>query len=359
VAQRDKHFGLKVFALAGAACVLMVIDVILLTLVVGPSAASTRTIPTVSTDATQGAALAFSLPTRDSRTPWPTRTPMRTATPWVTLPPTPASPPAMPLLAESTALPQNPLATLPGNTLALATPVSAESPALPRNTPASATPVPSVKTSSSALVTTPTPTLQAAALATLAPDTGGGPPTATLAPLETPVGAPTETPTGVPTETSVPIPGETPSPPPPSGSFDDLPDLETYERTYRNTIAGQPFDIESLTLDMTNSAIPRFVLEVAGGETKDVFAAQSAADVLGYGRGLLDDAKSYLGDEYCGIAVASSYETSNRDVCLNKPAWCQVGAYNQSTGAWTVTWTYVRGSYTGGPYAMEVWNAGP
>ena len=351
MAQRDRHFGLKVTALAGAACVLMVVDVILLTLVVGPSAASTRTRPTVSTDATQGAALAFSLPTHDSRTPWPTRTPMRTATPRVTLPPTPESPPATPVLAVSSARPQNPLATLPGNTAAPATPVSAESPALPQNTLAQASPVPSVKTSSSALVTTPTPILQPAARATTAPDTGGGPPTATLDPLETPV--------DTPTETSVPKPGETPLPPPPSGTFDDLPDLETYERIYRNTIAGQPFDIESLTLDMTNPAVPRFVLEVAGDETKDVFAAQSAADVLGYGRGLLDDAKSYLGDEYCGIAVKSSYETSNRDACSNKPAWCQVGAYNHSTGAWNVTWTYVRGSYTGGPYAMEVWNAGP
>ena len=156
-----------------------------------------------------------------------------------------------------------------------------------------------------------------------------------------------------------PIPGETPLPPAPSGTFDDLPDFETYERIYRNTIAGQPFDIVSLTLDMTNGAIPRFVLEVAGSETQDVFAAQPATDVLDYGRRLLDDAKSYLGDEYCGIAVESTYKTSNRDACLNTPAWCQVGAYDQATNTWTVTWTYVRGSYTGGPYTLEVWNNGP
>jgi hypothetical protein len=358
MAQRDRHFSLKALALGGAGFVLLVVDVVLLSWIIGPAAASTRTVPTgLSAHATQGAELALILPTRDPRTPWPTKIPMPTASPWLISTETPEPPPAIQVLAVSTALPQS--------TFAPTMPVLAESTALSHSTLAPATPVSSATTSSSALVTTPTPTLQPAALAILAPDTGGGPPAATLDPWETPVdtptetpaGVPTETPAGVPTETSVPEPGETPLPP--SGAFDDLPDLETYERIYRNAIAGQPFDIVSLTLDRTNRAIPRFVLEVAGGETRDVFAAQSAADVLGYGRGLLDDAKSYLGDEHCGIAVESSYETSNMDACSNKPAWCQVGAYDQSTGAWTVKWTYVRGSYTGGPYALEVWNNGP
>ena len=66
------------------------------------------------------------------------------------------------------------------------------------------------------------------------------------------------------------------------GTFDDLPDFETYLRIYGNTIGGHLFDIVGLTMDMTEYRHPRFVLEVAGSETNNVFAAQPATDVLDY-----------------------------------------------------------------------------
>lgn len=352
MAQRDRHFSLKALALGGVGFVLLVVDVVLLSWIIGPAAASTRTVPTgLSARATQGAELALILPTRDPRTPWPTKMPMPTASPWLISTETPEPPPAIQVLAVSTALPQN--------TLAPALPVLAESTALSRSMLAPATPVSTATASSSALVTTPTPILQPAAMATSAPDTGGGPPAATLEPMETPVDAPSETPTDDPTETPAANPGETPLPPPPLLSYDDLPDFETYLRMHRSAVAGQSFDIVSLALDTTNGAIPRFVLEVAGSETQDVFAAQPATDVLDYSRHFLDDAKRYLGDEYCAVAVESTYKASNKDACLNTPAWCQVGAYDQDTNTWSVTWAYARGSYIGGPYALEVWNNGP
>jgi hypothetical protein len=352
MAQRDRHFSLKALALGGAGFVLLVVDVVLLSWIIGPAAASTRTVPTgLSARATQGAELALILPTRDHRTPWPTKIPMPTASPWLISTETPEPPPAIQVLAVSTALPQS--------TFAPTMPVLAESTALSRSTLAPATPLSSAKTSSAALVTTPTPTLQPAAMATSAPDTGGGSPTATLGPRETPVGAPSETPAGDPTETPVANPGETPLPPAPPRTYDDLPDFESYMRMYRNAIESQPFDIVSLGLDTTDSAIPRFVLEVAGSESQDDFAAQPATDVLDYSRHFLDDAKRYLGGEYCAVADESTYKASNKDACLNTPAWCQVGAYDQATNTWSVTWAYVRGSYTGGPYALEVWNADP
>jgi hypothetical protein len=136
-------------------------------------------------------------------------------------------------------------------------------------------------------------------------------------------------------------------------------DFETYLREHRNTIAGQPVEIMSLTMDMTNRALPRFVLEVAGSEANSVFASQPAADVLDYGRRLLDDAKRYLGGEHCAVAVERTYYTSNSDACSNAPAWCRLGAYDQATNTWTVTWTYVRGSFTGEPDTIEAWNASP
>lgn len=353
MAKRDRRFKVKVLALAGAGFVLLVVDVVILTLVVMPLAASTRTISTgLPARATQSTELALLLPTRDPRTPWPTVTPTPTGTQW------PA--PATHELPTATSVPAPVGSTaLPNSTLAPATYVPEEGTASPQSTVAPAASSRSAKASSSMLITTPTPTLQAAALPPSAPDTGAGPPAETPEPGETPGNAPSETPTATATNTPAANPGETALPPAPPGTFDDLPDFETYLRIYRSGIAGQRFDIVSLTVDRADAALPHFVLEVAGSETDNVFAAQPPAAVLDYGRGFLDDAKRYLGDEHCAVAFVSTYKTSNGDACSQVPAWCQLGTFDQSTNTWTVIWTYVRGSFTGGPYTVEAWNAGP
>jgi hypothetical protein len=341
----------KLLALAGAAFVLLIVDVLVLMLIVMPLVATTRTVPSVTLARPTGSGgLALLLPTRDPRAPWPTATPAQTVPAWQTLPPTPEPPPATSVQApagstppQSTLLPATPeprgTTALPRSTLASAAPrsVSVESTVLPE------TPSPSAKTSGSALVTTPTPIQQPASMPAITPTISAGPPS--------------EIPTTV-TETPTATPAETPLPPTVPATLDDLPDFETYMRTYRNAIAGQTLDIVSLTVDRTNDAVPRFVLHVAGSEANSVFAAQSAADVLDYGSGFLDDAKRYLGGAYCDIAVESAYSATNSEACSQAPAWCELGPHDQATNTWTVTWTYVRGTFTGGAYAVEAWNMG-
>jgi hypothetical protein len=369
VVRRHRHLSWKVLALAGAGLVLLVANVLLLTLLVMPLAASTRRVSTsLSPRAPQSVELALLLPTRDPGTPWPTGTPMPAATPGSNSLATNEAPPAP---GESIAQPNNTIAAatpepvenpplvrgLTGQATPLQAPVG--STALPQSTVVPATPLPSVKAGAAALVTTPTPTLQAAAMPPIAPDASEEPPTETPEPVETSAVTPSETPSPTATTTPVANRGETPPPPGPPATPGDIPDFEAFLRLSRNTISGQPLELVSLTMDVTTGAIPRFVLEVAGSETNDVFAAQPAAEVLSYGRRFLDDAKRYLGDEQCAIAVESTYVTSNKDACTGAPTWCRLGAYDQAANAWTVNWTYVRGSFTGGPYTMEAWNAAP
>jgi hypothetical protein len=347
--QRNRHFWIRV--LLGMALGILALDVLALTVLIIPLQASQQrraTSPSpIAPLSGNTVEQALILPTRDARTPWPTKTLAPTATPWLTSPATPEPPPATPVLAESSTPPQS--------SIAMAMPVLTESTAPPQSAPV--TPVPSAEASSSTVVETPTS--QPTATLTIAPDTSADPSRVSPEASELPVDAPSETPADALTETPVDNSGETPMPPgTPVPTPGDLPDFETYLRTNRNTVAGQPLDILSLTMDTTKGIVPRFVLEVAGSETNNVFAAQSAADVLEYGRHLLDDAKGYLGDEPCAIAVESSYRTSNSNECSNIPAWCQVGAYDQSAGTWTVTRTYVRGSFADGSDTIEAWNTG-
>jgi hypothetical protein len=336
-------------ALAGAAVVLLVVDVVLLALVVRTATVSARVTTSVISARAPQAAPVLILPTWDPRTSRSNGTPTATATPERIVPATPEQ--ALTTQADSITQPQSTITPATPEPSPMTLAPLAESTTQPQTARAPAT----VRASSSTIITIPTPPLPPAAGASIAPDFSIDPATETPETTETPVADPRETPPVDPTETPVDNAGETPPPPTPSGTYDDLADLETFFRLYRSTIAGQPFDIVSLTMDTTDSAAPRFVLEVAGSETNDVFAARSAADVLAYGRGLLDDAKSYLGGGHCAVAVVSTYETPNRDACSYSPAWCQVEAGDLAT----VTWTYVRGSYAGGPNTLETWIAGP
>ena len=67
--QRDKHFSLRVLALAGTALVLLVVDVVLLTRIVRPSATSTRIAPAGMIARDAGAGLALVLPTHNTGRP--------------------------------------------------------------------------------------------------------------------------------------------------------------------------------------------------------------------------------------------------------------------------------------------------
>ncbi len=343
----DRGFTLRVLALAAAGLALLIADVLLLTLLVLPMAASARRAPS---DLPQDPQLALLLPTRDPRTPWPTRTPLPTATQRPALSRTPELPPA-------TSLPTGSPVAIPGAVVEADTPEPAESTPLPGSTPA-LEPAPPARPASSVLVTTPTASLQTATGLSVRPS-GTAVASTPPAPIETWAGGSDETPSPVPGNTPDNSATQTPLPPVSLDTLGDLPDLEAYLRQHRRAIAGQVLEIVSLTMDATDAAIPRFVLQVAGSEGGDVLAVQPAGPLLEYGYGLLEDAKRYLGNADCAVAVESTYQTSANEACSRATPWCRVGPFDEAANSWTVTWTYVRGAFSGGLDTVEAWNSGP
>lgn len=256
----------------------------------------------------------------------------------------------------------------------LSSPMEVEVPAvtaMPTETQGTATPQPprdEAETLSSAAPTVTVapaqsedPAVPPTAAGTATPEEVVSTEVATIAPSETPAAAPDETSPGdaVPSEDEVPSP-DGPAPPPlPSATFDDLTDLEAYMRLHRSSIAGEPLDIVSLTLDAAHDTMPRFTLAVAASEASDVLAAQAATDIVAYGERLLDDVKRYLGNESCEIAVESTYPATSVDPCSQAPRWCTVGDADPTTGVQHVTRVYVRGRYAEGIDAIEAWNVSP
>ncbi len=333
VVRRGRHFWLKV--LVGLVFAILVLDVLALTYAVVPLAAlqQKRAGPTaISARLTQSPVdQALILPTHDPRKPWVTRTPRPTATPWLIL-----------------------VATLAPQHLATPGPTENATQVAPGATRAGAT-------AESSRVVTP----------------GAPSPVATVI---QPVGAPSPTlspqsvePTGLAssaqaefTETPTPagmLPAETLVAPtsdqlPPPIAPDDAAQFGAYVWDNYNTIAGQPLDMVAVKVDTTEADRPKVVVEVLGNDANNVFATQTAAVMLDYGRRLLDDTKFYSGGQSCEIAVASMYKTSNGDTCTSNPAWCSVDTFDASANAWTVTWTYVRGTSVDGMDSVDTWNTG-
>ena len=330
VFRQDRHFGLRV--LIGLMLAILVVDVLALTYVVVPLTAAqqkrTET-PALSARLTRSAMdQALILPTHDPQKSRPTRTPTSAVTPWMipTVTPEPQRP-AMPepMGSGATQAPTNAaghgLTSGPSDAAALAMPSPATKTVLPGDTPG-------------LTLTLPPTTVTATAL-----PPGNDPLRETLDALAGTA-------------------GETPSPPPPRITPGNEAQFEAYVRDHYNTIASQPLDIVAVTLDMADPSIPLFVVEVAGGDTNNVFAAQPAASVSDYGRRLLNDAKFYFSGQYCAITVVSTYETSFPDVCSNNSSWCDLVIYDQSNDSWTAAWTYVQGTSTDAADTVETWNAG-
>ena len=271
---------------------------------------------------------ALILPTHNPQKPWVTRTPLPTATPWLI--PTATFEPQIPAIRGPTGsgAMQAPtkaaghgLTSGPSDAAALAMPSLATKTVLPGNTPG------------------PTLTLPPTTEAATALPSGNDPPTETA-------------------DAFADTAGETPLPPPPRISPGDQAQFETYVRDHYSTITGQPLDIVAVTLDTTDANVPRFVVEVAGGDTNNVFAAQPAASVSDFGHRLLDDAKFYFNGQDCAITVVSTYQTSYPDVCKNNSSWCDLVIYDESSGRWTAAWTYVLGTSIDAADTVETWNAG-
>jgi hypothetical protein len=281
--------------------------------------------------------------TRNFWTPSPTASPTPTIIAWneptataqllVEAPPTPA---AVRTAAIRTASVEQPIAlqpTLPQTDDVALLPT-------PSSTP---TTVPPVTASPQELQAVPLPSETAQAT----PETFAEPP---AIPVETPA---------VPVEPS-PVASITPLPERPVAWYNDIADLETFVRQHRGSIAGQQLDILSLTrTEPSPDAVARFTLEVNGSEASDVFAAQSAEDLLSYGQRLLDDVKRYQGGEACELVIKSSYEVTATGTCTDVPEWCTVDSGSTSAGIWSITRVYLQASYTAGVDSVTIWKAVP
>ena len=363
---RDRTFRVKL--LVGTAIAILMVDVLMLAVLVVPLRASQRVVANTReryvrpTQTIKNQVLM--LPTRDPSKPWPTRTPLPTATPWLeaairlaaqhqaALAATRSAAqvlenPTEPGAARGTASPTAPIESSPAITApamtAPATPPegSADGPVM-TTLQGDATPRDKVTATN-----TPTTTLTAGLAAG---PTGTVTPTATL-PDPTP--APTAT---LPDPTPAPA---TPQPAPPIAAGDEA-QLITYLQDHYNTIAGQPLDIVAVTLGTAETGIPMVTVELSGDAANSVFAAQTEAVVVDYGRRLLNDAKLYFNGQSCAISVVDRYDTSNPDACTNVPGWCSVTGYDESNNSWSVIQTYVWGTSTeGADEVARTWNPGP
>ncbi len=331
MARRGRPFWWRV--LIGLAFAMLVVDVLALTCLVIPLAASQqkRAEPVAfSRRLTQNPVdQALILPTHDPRKPWVTRTPRPTATPWLIL-----------------------AATLASPRLATPEPTENATQVAPDATRAGAT------AESSGVVTPGAPSPVATVIQPV------GAPSPTLSPQSVePTGLAssaqaefTETPPPVgmlPTETLVTPTSDQLLPP---IAPDDAAQFGAYVWDNYNTIAGQPLDMVAVKIDTTEAGRPEVVVEVIGSDANNVFAAQTAAAALDYGRRLLDDTKFSFGGQACAVKVVSRYDTSYPDACRNNPSWCEFDNSDQSGESWTVTWTYVRGTAVDGSDSVEAWN---
>lgn len=357
MSRRDRHWWLKV--IIGLMFMLLVGEVLALTYAVIPLARSQqkRAEPVASSARlTQSPAdQALILPSRVPGKPWVTRTPLPTATPWLI-------PTAKPQPAGNAT--QRPVDT-PGASTALESGVGVSS-AVPPPLVAAISPVATPRlTLSSSQAVGPTGTIGPTPSPSEDVRSAGMPGTAQASPAKT-VLADTPTPEEIlPTET-LDAPSSTPSPtrsqvtdqPPPSIVPGDEAQFKVYVMEQYGAIAGQALDIAAVTLDTTAPGALGMMVELSGDGANNVFAAQPVAAVLDYGHRLLNDMKSYSSDEYYALTVASTYDTSSGDDCINNPTWCDLDTFDASANTWTVTWTYLRGTSVDGMDSVDTRNAG-
>ena len=192
----------------------------------------------------------------------------------------------------------------------------------------------------------------------------GGEPAGPISPTPSPsadVGAAAMLPTSAlvpPPSTRSPTPSQGTDQPPPPITPGDAAQFGAYVLDHYGVIAGQPMEIAVVSVDTTEAGQPEVVVEVVGSDASNVFAAQTAAAALDYGRRLLDDTKLYSGGQSCAVKVVSSYDTSYPDLCRSNPSWCTVGERDQSNSKWSIAWTYVLGTSTDAADSVETWNTG-
>ena len=340
---------------------MVIIDVLVLTVVVLPllpAEAAPAITPVLSIRLTQTAVVqALILPTRDPNRPWPLRAPTPTGTPRPVLPALRQPSPSVvqqPAQAEETPPRSRPAqavtrTTSPTEASAAADVAQATGPSTPAMratatrtpgaTPASITArAPGVPTSN---IQRPNPAPPAAVVS----------PPGAVPTQELPASA-TIAPTHVATPTLAPA---TAQPPPPIAAGDAA-QFQAYVQTHYDTILGQKLGIEAVSFSTAGPRTPGVTVELLGNDKDNVFAAQTAAAALDFGRRLLNDTKFYYHEQPCVVTVISRYETTDVTSCTHDPSWCYVRGYNQARKSWSIVRTYVRGTYIGGSTEVQVWN---
>ena len=349
MAHRDRYFWVRL--LSGAVFAILILDVLVLAILVVPLSASqtalTNSRDLVALPAQAAEDQVLMLPTHDSSKPWPTRTPIPTATPWLVA--------AVRLATQR----QAELASVRNAAQTPASLAEAMRTQGPRGT---------------AIPTVSSPADDTASAGTVGPAAapqGGAIPIGTPNPtLE--VSSSVESSSIITSTAAVPaeipdaadsVPSPTPSRATPEPSQEpassDEAQFTAYVQDHYNTIADQPLDITAVTFAHSETGIPIVTVEVSGGTTNNVFAAQTGDAVADYGRRLLADTKSYFNGQPCAVSVVSKYETSDPDGCTRNPSWCYLRVYNEASQSWSVVWTYVVGTFDGGSDSVQTWNAAP
>jgi hypothetical protein len=382
VTQRDRLVWTRL--LIGVLVGLVVVDVLVLTDVLPllPAEATPAITPVLSIRLTQTAVVqSLILPTRDPNRPWPSRTPTPTATPWTVLLAMREPRPNVvqqPAQAEEIPSRSSPTQAMRGTVSPTEASAAADmaqaagpsTPAIkatatrkPSATPASITArAPGVPTTNmqrpnpappTAVVPPPgaVPTQELPVSSTIAP-TDVATPTPDDVPTKEPPATATIAPTHVATPTLVPA---TSQPPPPIAAGDAA-QFQAYVQTHYDTILGQKLGIEAVSFSAAGPRTPGVTVQLLGNDKDNVFAAQTAATALDFGRRLLNDTKFYYHEQPCVVTVISRYETTDATSCTHDPSWCYVRGYNQARKSWSIVRTYVRGTYIGESTEVQVWN---
>jgi hypothetical protein len=349
VVHRERHFWVRL--LIGTGFAVLILDVIVLAILVVPLRAAqqapsnSRDLVALSPQAAEDQLLM--LPTHDPSKPWPTRTPIPTATPW---------------LAAALKLAMQRQAELAAVRNAAQTPASLAE--VMRTQGPSGTSIPTVSSltadtaSAGTVGPTVTPNVGDIPIGTLNPTVEVSFSVESSGTITPTTAEPAETPGALASVPSPTLPAATPelSQGP---ALSDEEQFTAYVQDHYNTIADQPLDITAVTLAHPETGLPLVTVEVSGGTTNSVFAAQTADAVADYGRRLLADTKSYFSDQSCEVSVVSKYETSDPDGCTSNPSWCYLRVYDEASQAWSVVWTYVVGTFDGGSDSVQTWNAAP
>ena len=156
-----------------------------------------------------------------------------------------------------------------------------------------------------------------------------------------------------PQPTAQPLP--TPTPVLYSGGAEA--EFKSYLRRSYSTIAGQVLEIEDIYIGNEGGQYPlRWIsIDLTRHSSLYVFAEQTKAAALAYGRSLLKDTIKYFGGQDCSAYVDSTWYTFHLADSYFDEEWYYIGDFDVDDG-WYISKDYVKAYYRNGIEEVEVWN---